>query len=680
MDIDHSSRAVLQGILQQGVTMLRTAAVLAVCSVVLAAAGCCRQGQEGPANPVRAVCSAVHAVAETAAPRLPRPAPEQWFPADCGFLDAKKDFGAKGDGVTDDSDALQAAINKAQRALGTVWLPNGTYLVTKPLVIKDFWMTIQGQSREKTIIRLKDACPGYTEAGKVRWMISSINDPLDGGWAERDAGKNPSGGGCNMAFQVWINDLTLDTGTGNPGAIAAHFISNNGGGMSHVAIRSGDGAGFIGLDLRRNWNGPCFFKDVSIQGFDYGVVIRNWTYTTTFEDLLLEGQAKAGIWSGEHSLTIRRLVSRNAVPAIDHSFGNVNSGPLVLIDAWLSGGAKDAAAIRNHGAMLARNLNVSGYGNAIEHRGALVAGPRVERWISDGSYRQADGSPGAPLDLTVEDAPELPAFKPADWQSATAFAPTRIAAPGWCAGEDCFEGAEAIQKAMDAGKPVVYFPRGNYWIDRTITVPATVRLIQGCCSRIMRKDGFKGPVFAIKGPGTTWVQRINSDFPIEHSGGDIVLSDLAGLGYAGKPGAGKMWGECLVGFPFSFAPGQKAWIKDLNTENKQTMITVDDAQVWILGLKTEAPGTDILVKGDQARVEVLGGLIYPTAGGELSAFQVDGGKFSAAIGFFGCVKWVLRSPKAELTYEQMRKRTDRWAFLSTEPGKAEPTPTPEKKP
>ena len=77
---------------------------------------------------------------------------------------------------------------------------------------------------------------------------------------------------------------------------------------------------------------------------------------------------------------------------------------------------------------------------------------------------------------------------------------------------------------------------------------------------------------------------------------------------------------------------------------------------------------------------MLGGLIYPTAGGELSAFQVDGGKFSAAIGFFGCVKWVLRSPKAELTYEQMRKRTDRWAFLSTEAGKAEPTPTPEKKP
>ena len=51
-------------------------------------------------------------------------------------------------------------------------------------------------------------------------------------------------------------NLTLDAGRGNPGAIAIQFISNNDGGLEDVTIRSADGGGPIGLDLRTPWNGP----------------------------------------------------------------------------------------------------------------------------------------------------------------------------------------------------------------------------------------------------------------------------------------------------------------------------------------------------------------------------------------------------------------------------------------
>lgn len=43
-----------------------------------------------------------------------------------------RDFGAKGDGLADDTDAIQRAIDAAG---GPPDLPPGTYLITRPLVL-----------------------------------------------------------------------------------------------------------------------------------------------------------------------------------------------------------------------------------------------------------------------------------------------------------------------------------------------------------------------------------------------------------------------------------------------------------------------------------------------------------------------------------------------------------------
>jgi polygalacturonase len=42
-----------------------------------------------------------------------------------------RDFGAKGDGVTDDTQALQVAIDHAARFGGIVVFPPGTYVITQ---------------------------------------------------------------------------------------------------------------------------------------------------------------------------------------------------------------------------------------------------------------------------------------------------------------------------------------------------------------------------------------------------------------------------------------------------------------------------------------------------------------------------------------------------------------------
>ena len=47
-----------------------------------------------------------------------------------------KDFGAKGDGVTDDTGTIQAAVSAVPAAGGAVHVPTGRYLISAPIVIK----------------------------------------------------------------------------------------------------------------------------------------------------------------------------------------------------------------------------------------------------------------------------------------------------------------------------------------------------------------------------------------------------------------------------------------------------------------------------------------------------------------------------------------------------------------
>ena len=70
-------------------------------------------------------------------------APRIAFPNDPSVLDARRDFGAKGDGKTDDTAALQAAIEASsggtanRRLTSVLFIPNGTYRVTDTLVVKN---------------------------------------------------------------------------------------------------------------------------------------------------------------------------------------------------------------------------------------------------------------------------------------------------------------------------------------------------------------------------------------------------------------------------------------------------------------------------------------------------------------------------------------------------------------
>lgn len=94
-----------------------------------------------------------------------------------------KNFGAKGDGVTDDTAAIQAAIKDANNRPGVVFFPPGTYVLTRPITI------VNGR------VVLRGAGPGETTI----FIPNSLSDVFQGTWTS-DGGDNvqsawSSGGG-----------------------------------------------------------------------------------------------------------------------------------------------------------------------------------------------------------------------------------------------------------------------------------------------------------------------------------------------------------------------------------------------------------------------------------------------------------------------------------------------------
>ncbi len=114
------------------------------------------------------------------------------FPRDPAVIDLRSEFGAKGDGKTDDTEALQKAIDASCGIGGAptrvLLIRNGIYLVTRTLVVKsELGPWIYGESRDGAVIRLADgakdcktrpADPPQRERAYLRRLVHAEH-PMD---------------------------------------------------------------------------------------------------------------------------------------------------------------------------------------------------------------------------------------------------------------------------------------------------------------------------------------------------------------------------------------------------------------------------------------------------------------------------------------------------------------------
>jgi polygalacturonase len=517
------------------------------------------------------------------------------FPLDADTLNVKN-FGAKGDGRTDDTAAIQALLNAHPNGRRIIYLPNGIYLVSKTLTWPagtpgkgdDYKNTIlQGQSESGVTIRLKDRTPGFAIATNPKAVIFTGPAP-----AQR--------------FGNSIRNLTVDTGVGNLGAIGIQFNASNQGSMRNVTIQSGDGQGINGLDLSfANEIGPLLVKHLTVKGFQYGIRTGFSINSQTFEHITLKNQRGYGVYNTGQTVNIRGLTSENNVTAIYNAGGRVT-----LIDSSLkgTGAAASKPAIRNDFPLdlLVRNLNTSGYRVAIENKqqalGALGK-----------TVKQFPASPAPTLNLPIKETPDVPWGNPTnDWANVVAFG----AIPN-----DGRDDTAAIQAAIDSGKPTVYLPVGTYNLTKTILIRNRLQRLIGTEANVdvpkTVDPGFK----VIDGSNPVVVfERIDSGYnptpTIENaSARTLVIRDASNV--SGRmTGSGDVFIENVVSNPWQTWTfnRQNVWARQFNVENTGTHITNNGGKLWILGLKTERGGTLIETKGG-GKTEVLGGLAYTTTAG-----------------------------------------------------------------
>lgn len=546
------------------------------------------------------------------------------FPADAGVIDVTKaPYGAKGDGRTDDTAAIQRALDDHPDQGAILYFPNGVYLVSDTLrwgggADRQRETVFWGQSRLGTVIQLRDRCPGFDNARAPKGVIYTGHAP-----AQR--------------FGNEIHNLTVDTGIGNPGACGLQFIANNQGGVYGVTIESGDGQGVYGLDLGyTDEQGPCLIKNVKVQGFDIGVRAAGSVDSVTLEHVTVERQNKYGVRNDGQPCTIRDLRSANAVPAF-YAAGGFS----VLVGGRFTGrgGASAQPAIVAEAPLMARDIQTKGYRRALLSHvpgAGDVPGPAIGQFLSKPAVALS-GAPGRPLSLPVRETPDVSWDDPKTWVSPQKFGART---------DDGRDDSEALQRAIDSGATTVYLPRGGYRLGHTVVIRGNVRRLIGCKAYLVitaplntqaqpmfRFEDAKQPVVVVEG--------INTDF----AGGPfffldnvakrtLVLRRLA-INFQGADayhgqGPGTVFIEDVVGRYFRFHH-QTVWARQFNPEGTGLHVLNDAGTMWILGLKTEGGGTLMETRAG-GRSELLGSFSYTTDSGKLAPmFVVDNAQ--AAISF-----------------------------------------------
>jgi hypothetical protein len=522
------------------------------------------------------------------------------FLRDPAVLDAKRDLGAKGDGKTDDTDALQRGFDECLNdgRSRVIYLPNGVYRVSRSLVYKHAlgpWL--YGESRDGVIIRLDN---GAKDCSAVIRTHPRETDPGSADWFMRN-----------------LRNFTIDVGN-NPNTDGIRYFATNTGILKNVRVighgRVGVDGGFLGL------SGPNLIQDVTIDGFEMGIQ-STWIWGQTMSRITIRNCRKVGVVVNGHAVGIEDVVVENTPQAILCDMKDDWywwAGVIALTGGRFTnaGGpsARTGAAVVNKGVLYLRNVKTQGFEKAVVSAspGGDVVGPDIAEYLSHPARSLFD-TPARALNLPIKSEPVVPwENDPRKWVCVSDF--------GAVAGDNK-DDTEAFQKAIDAaakaGKTTVYMrgcggPDPNwYQIGGEVRVHGSVRHILGIgWGRVLGGEQGRFVVTDDSAPVVKF-QNIDSfgapPVTVENrSTKRTMVVESCGVTIVGTGRGDIFVTDCPARVDLR-SKGQHLWARHLNPEGEDDIGLVRNAgaDLWICGAKNEGKGVRFRTS-DGGRTEVLG--------------------------------------------------------------------------
>jgi sugar lactone lactonase YvrE len=397
--------------------------------------------------------------------------------------------GLHGDGIADDTDAIQKAIDKVQETTGQgiVFVPEGRYRLSKTVFV---WPGIRliGYGAKRPTFVLGKNTPGYQDGLGYMVMFTGNRPPANGALPRRQGRvsppipgivpSNPRIADANPGtFYSAMSNIDFEIEDGNPAAVGIrlHFAQHCY--LAHMDFHIGSG-----LSALHDVGNEA--EDLHFYGGQYGIMTRKpspgWQFTLL--DSTFEGQSKAAIKEHEAGLTLIRAQIRHTPTAIsidpdyseelwvkDSRFEDI-SGPAVIVSN--EHGLRTEINLED---IVCRNVPIFAAfresGNRLPGRGEMYRVNEMTHGLTFASP-SAKGevkthfdvsSLGSMPDPVASDIPALPARS--TWVNLRTLG---------AKGDGTTDDTAAIRQAI-ASHRTIYIPSGRYIVSDTITLrPDTV--------------------------------------------------------------------------------------------------------------------------------------------------------------------------------------------------------------
>jgi hypothetical protein len=397
---------------------------------------------------------------------------------------AAPQFPVHADGLTDDSAAIQAAIDKADVSHeGIVFIPSGRYAVTRTVYVRA-GIRLFGYGGTRPVFTLPAHTPGFDRGMGVLFMFigatpggaydrgTRVPVPPPGTVPPKDVPDANSG-----TFYSSMSNIDFEIADGNPRAVAIRFHVAQHAFLTHMDFH-------LGTALAGIYQVGNEAEDLHFYGGHYGILTEKtspaWQFTLL--DSTFDGQSGAGIREHEAGLTLVRDTFRNLPAAIeidpdyydqlwskDCRFEHISQAAVIL--------SSEASRLNEIGFESAVLSDVPTFALFRESQRKLPGkGPsyRVATFnfgvIVPGLGRMGEiGTRFEAQPLSAVPAPLPPAIR--SLPSSTGW--TNVRTLG-VAGDGKTDDTAALQAAINT-HPVLYLPSGHYLVHDTLTLkPDTV--------------------------------------------------------------------------------------------------------------------------------------------------------------------------------------------------------------